>query len=301
MRVAISGSSGFVGTALRESLTADGHDVLRLVRRQPASPDEVWWDPRVGDIDPNPLEGLDAVVNLSGAGVGDRRWTKAYKDTLRSSRIHSTTILATTLSRLDTPPRVFLSASGMNVYGADRGDHLLDEDSGPGQDFLARLCHDWEHAAHPASAAGIDVCHARFTMVMDRRGGSLAKTLPLFRLGLGGTLAGGRQYWSFISLADTVRALRFLIETPGCSGPYNIAAPEPVTNAEFTRVLAHALHRPAVLPVPRFALRTAIGELSAYIAGSMRVVPTRLTGAGFKHEHPTARTVVAAALDPNVP
>lgn len=296
MQVAIAGSSGLVGTALSRSLTADGHDVLRLVRRPPASADELRWNPAAGDIDPVPLEGVDAVVNLGGAGINERRWTKGFKETLRSSRIHTTTVLATALTRLDRPPRVLISASGINFYGRDQGSRVLDEDSVAGDGFLSHLCQDWEGATEPAAAAGIAVCRTRFGLVMDRRGGSLAKMLPIFRLGLGGPLAGGQQYWSFISLPDAIRALRYLLETPGCVGPYNISGPAPVTNAEFTRVLAHGLHRPAVFPAPELALRVVIGDLTGHIVGSLRVLPSRLTEAGFQFRHPDARTVVAAAL-----
>lgn len=296
MRVAIAGSSGFLGTALSTSLTADGHEVLRLVRRPTTAPGEVHWDPVVGDIDPVPLEGLDAVVNLAGAGVGERRWTKAYKEVVRNSRIHATTILANALTRLDAPPRVFVSASGINFYGTDRGSEVLDEDAGQGTGFLNDLCRDWEAAADTAKGADIAVCRTRFGAVMDRRGGALARMLPIFRFGLGGPLAGGRQYWSFISLTDAVRALRYLIETPGSVGAYNVTAPEPVTNAEFTRVLAHALNRPAVLPVPGPALRMAVGEFADQIIGSLRVVPSRLTDSGFEFRHPDARSVINTAL-----
>lgn len=296
MRVAISGSSGFIGVALRQSLEADGHEVLRLVRRPPAEPGEISWDPAVGDVDPAPLERLDAVVNLSGAGVGDRRWSSGYKQVLRSSRIHATTILATALAGLDAPPRVFLSASGVNFYGMDRSDEILDEDATPGQGFLPQLCQEWEAAADIAEAAGVAVCHTRFGLALDRSGSSLGRMLPIFRAGLGGPLAGGRQYWSFISRTDVVRALRFLMEQRGSVGPYNVTAPEPITNAEFVRVLAHQLSRPALVPVPRLALRIALGEFSDTIAGSLRMVPARLLDAGFEFRHPDARSAVAAAL-----
>ncbi|AYY13699.1 TIGR01777 family protein [Actinobacteria bacterium YIM 96077] len=296
MRIAVAGSSGLVGTALCASLTADGHDVLRLVRRPATDSSELHWDPAIGDVDPNPLEGIDAAVNLAGAGVGERRWSKAYKQLLRSSRIHTTAFLANTLAGLDDPPRVFVSASGINYYGTDRGNEVLDENSEPDGGFLAGLCRDWEEAAQAASAAGIAVCQTRFGIVLDRHQGAMSRMLPLFRWGLGGPLAGGRQYWSFISLADTVNALRFLIEKEGCAGAYNMTAPEPVTNAEFTRVLAYLLSRPALLPAPWLALRIALGEFAHEIAGSLRVVPTRLTESGFTHQHPTARSAIAHAL-----
>ncbi|NDL57247.1 TIGR01777 family oxidoreductase [Phytoactinopolyspora mesophila] len=301
MRIAISGSSGFVGTALRTSLVQDGHEVLRLVRRAPAGPDEVRWDPVVGDIDPAPLEGLDAAVNLAGAGVGDRRWTKAYKTELRQSRVRATTLFAQTLAGLDAPPRVFVSASAQGIYGADREDEYLDEDSTTGQDFLARMCLDWEAATAPARDADIAVCHPRFGLIMGASGGAFKRLHTLARLGILGPLAGGHQFWSHISLTDTVRALRFLIEQSGCVGAFNITAPEPVSNAEFIRVLAHAIDRPAILPAPYFGLRIVLGEYAKYVAGSLRVVPNRLVQSGFRHEHPDARSVVAAALSPNTP
>lgn len=297
MRVAICGSSGFVGTALLASLAADGHEVLRLVRRPPSAPNELRWDPAVGDIDPVPLEGLDAVVNLSGAGVGDRRWTKAYKNELYYSRVRTTTILARALANLDAPPPVFVSASAIGIYGVDRGSDVLDEDSSLGDDFLARLTRSWEAAADEAKNAGIAVCHPRFGLIMDRSGGAMKRMLPLFRAGIAGPLAGGRQFWSHVSLEDTVRALCFLIEQPGCVGAYNITAPRPVTNAEFTRILASAVHRPALLPVPYVALRLVLGEYAANVAGGLYVQPTRLATSGFEFQHPDATSVVNAALN----
>lgn len=296
MRVAIAGSSGLIGTALRESLLSDGHEVVRLVRRSPASADELAWDPAAGELDPAGLDGLDAVVNLAGAGIGDRRWTREYKRLLLESRVQATSLLATTIAQLDRPPRVFVSASGINAYGDDRDAEVLDEDAEAEDSFLARLCRDWEAAAQPARDADVAVCHTRFGIVVAAEGGALSRMFPLFRFGLGGRLAGGEQYWSFVSLVDAIRAVRFLIEQPGCVGPYNITAPQPVTNAEFTRVLAHSLNRPAVLPVPGIALRLALGEFAETIAGSLYVVPKRLVEAGFEHRHPDARSAVQAAI-----
>jgi uncharacterized protein (TIGR01777 family) len=297
MKVAITGSSGLIGTALRSSFAADGHEVLRLVRRPAESPDEIQWDPATGWLDPARLEGVEAVVNLAGAGTGDHRWTRSYKQMIRNSRVAATTTLVRALAQLSEPPRVFVSQSGIDVYGTGHGSDVIDEDEPPGGgSFLAGVAWDWEAAAAPAADADIAVCYTRTGIVMTRLGGALAEMLPLFRLGLGGPLAGGEQYWCYVSLADAVAALRFLVETHGCSGPYNVTAPEPVTNAEFTRVLGKVLGRPAILPVPEFALRIGLGQSADRAVTSLRVVPARLAGAGFVHRHPDARSVVAAAL-----
>jgi hypothetical protein len=297
MKVAITGSSGLIGTALRASLAADGHEVLRLVRRPAESVDEISWDPGAGQLDPAALEGTEAVVNLAGAGTGDHRWTRSYKKTIHDSRVNATRTLVSALVQMSERPRVLVSQSGVDVYGVGHGSDVIDEDELPGEgSFLCSVARDWEAAASPAAAADIAVCHSRTGIVMTRMGGALAEMLPLFRLGLGGPLAGGEQYWSHISLADTVRALRFLTETHGCAGPYNVTCPEPVTNAEFTRVLGKALSRPAILPVPEFALRIGLGESADRAVNSLRVVPARLVDAGFEHQHPDAPSVVAAAL-----
>jgi uncharacterized protein len=297
MKVAITGSSGMIGTALCTSLAVDGHEVFRLVRRAAQSADEISWDPAAGQLDPTQLEGVEAVVNLAGAGTGDHRWTRSYKRTIRDSRVGATTTLVRALVQLSEPPRVLVSQSGIDVYGDGHGSEVIDEDELPGQGgLLASVAQDWEAAASPAAAADIAVCHTRTGIVMSRLGGALAEMLPLFRFGLGGPLAGGEQYWSYISLPDTVAAMRFLMETHGCSGPYNVTAPEPVTNAEFTRVLGKAVSRPAILPLPEFALRIGLGESAERAVTSLRVVPARLLGAGFVHQHPDAPSVVAAAL-----
>ncbi|HXU96942.1 MAG TPA: TIGR01777 family oxidoreductase [Jiangellaceae bacterium] len=297
MRVAITGSSGVIGTALRSSLATDGHDVLRLVRRPAESAGEIQWDPAAGWLDPARLEGVEAVVNLAGAGTGDHRWTRSYKQTIRHSRISATTTLVRALAQLSERPRVLVSQSWIHVYGDGHGSDVIDEDEPPGEGgLLASVALDWEAAAVPAAEADIAVCYTRTGIVMTRLGGVLAEMLPLFRLGLGGPLAGGEQYWSYVSLPDTVAAMRFLMETHGCSGPYNLTGPEPVTNAEFTRVLAKAMGRPAILPVPEFALRIGLGMSAERAVDSLRVVPARLVEAGFEHQHPNAPSVVGAAL-----
>jgi uncharacterized protein len=296
MRVAITGSSGMIGTALRASMAADGHEVLRLVRRPPQATDEIPWDPAVGQLELAPLQGVEAVVNLAGANVGSRRWTAAYKQTLRDSRLAATNTLVAAITALDDRPRVLVSMSAAGYYGIGHGTELIDDDEPAGDGFLADMCVDWEAATTPAEKADIAVCHPRAHMVMSRRGGAIARMLPWFRKGLGGPLAGGRHYWSPVSLDDVVRALRFLTETHGCSGPYNVAAPEPVTNAEFSRVLAQALGRPTLLPVPEFALRIRYGDFADDILGSWRLAPNRLLDAGFDFADPDAPSVVAAAL-----
>lgn len=296
MRVAIAGSSGLIGSALRGSLAADGHEVVRLVRRSPEAPGEVQWDPERGQLQPESLDGTDAVVNLGGAPIIGHRWTDSYRKVILSSRANATHTLAETLPKLEHPPRVFVSASAVHLYGIEHGPEVMDEEEAPGSGFLARVCEQWEAAAQPAADAGVAVCHPRFGLVMSRHGGLLARMLRRFRAGFGGPLGSGEQYWSHISLVDTVRALRFLIETPGCIGPYNFTAPEPVKNAEFARVVAHRLGRPTLLPVPAVALQIRYGAMAIYPLASLRVLPGRLLAAGFTFEHPTARNVVAAAL-----
>lgn len=296
MRVAITGSSGLIGTALRGSLIADGHEVVRLVRRQPMAPDEVHWNPSRGRIDLADLEGLDAAVNLAGAPIGARRWTSSYKKTILASRTNATHVLATALAKLDHPPRVLVSASAVLVYGLHHGREFLDEDELPGASFLASVCAQWEATAEPATTGDIAVCHPRFGIVISRRGGALARMLPWFRAGLGGPIGGGNQYWSTVSLVDAVRGVRFLLETPGCTGPYNVTTPTPVTNAEFARVLAYTLRRPTLLPLPPFAVRARFGEIAEDLLASYRAVPRRLLESGFSFDHPDTRSIVASAL-----
>lgn len=296
MLVAVGGSSGFIGSALVAELTAAGHDVVRLVRHRPAAANEAQWDPEQGVVPLARLAGVEAVVHLGGINVGSRRWTRRFKKQLHHSRIRSTTVLASALTGLAARPRVFVSASAMGYYGPDRGREVLDEESEPGDGFLAQLCVDWEHAAAPARAADIAVCHPRFGLVLGPGGGALKPLLPLFKAGLGGQFGNGEQFWSPVSLNDTVRALRFLIEQHGCVGPYNVCCPEPVSNGEFSRVLAAELHRPRLLPVPGFGLQIALGEASSELLGSLRIVPSRLTDAGFTFEQPDVRAILRAAL-----
>ncbi len=300
MRVAMSGASGFLGSALSRDLLADGHEVLRLVRREPRAADETRWDPYAGAAQPGlsaALEGVDAVVHLAGAGVGDRRWTAAYKRRIRDSRVIGTTALAQVLAGLDSPPGVLVSGSAVGFYG-EGGERELDETSPVGGGFLGPLVRDWEAATGPAEQAGIRVAHARSGLVLDARGGLLGKLLPLFRLGLGARLGDGRQWMSWISLADHVAAMRLLIERAEMSGPVNLVGPEPVRNLDFTRAVARQVHRPAVLAVPAFALRLALpgfADESALV--SQRVRPARLDAAGFGFRHRTLPVALAEVLE----
>lgn len=296
MRVAVSGSSGLIGTALSEALRQGGHEAVRLVRGSPHPPD-VGWDPGAGVVDGDGLAGIDAVVNLSGAGIGDRRWTPARRALLVSSRVDSTALLCRAVSRLDPPPQVLLNASAVGVYG-DRGDEVLTESSAPGSGFLAGLCQEWEQATHPAAEAGIRTVHLRSGVVLSARGGALARQLPLFRLGLGGRLGPGRQWMSWVSLEDEVGAILFLLAHGEVSGPVNVVAPEPVRNDLFTSALARALHRPALLAVPAPALRLALGRGLAdeAILASQRVVPAALKAAGYRFHHDEVDSALRAAL-----
>ena len=294
--IAITGSSGLIGSALRQRLDQGGHRVLRLVRGEATGPEDRVWDPAAGRLDPAALEGVDAVVNLAGAGIGDRRWSAEQKRLLADSRVHGTTLLAETMAAMTTPPPVLLSGSAIGYYG-DRGDQLLTESSEPGRSFLSQLCLSWEAATAAAEQAGVRVAHLRTGIVLDRAGGALAKMLPLFRFGLGGRMGSGRDYWSWISLQDEVEAMVFLL-TNEVRGAVNLTAPNPATNAELTRALAAAVHRPALVPVPRFGPRLLLGaELAdALLFTSARVSPQALLDAGYPFHHPDLASALQAAL-----
>lgn len=301
MHVVISGSSGLIGGALAASLLADGHRVTRLVRREPQTrvdgSAEARWDPRAEAVavDPAVLDGADAVVGLAGAGVGDRRWTAAYKNEIRESRVRGTGALAAAIRGCEKPPRVFVSGSAVGYYG-ETGQAVVDESGGPGRDFLAGVCQEWEAAADGARAAGTRVVTTRLGIVVSGAGGAMGRLLPLARAGLGGRLGGGRQYWSYLSLPDTVRALRHLIDTESVSGPVNMTTPHPATNRDITAAIGRALHRPTVLSVPGFALRLVLGEFAEGILMSQRVVPGRLLDSGFTFEHPTFEAALDSAI-----
>lgn len=298
--VLLSGASGMLGKALRQALDARGTEILQLVRREPAATDELKWNPAGAQpiADSERLECLDAAVHLSGANVAAHRWTSAYKREIVASRVDSTQALAAALAKLRQPPKLLLAASATGIYG-DRGDEILDERSGPGKGFLADLCRQWEAAAQPAGDAGIRVVNLRFGVVLGPGEGALGKLLPLFRFGLGGRLGSGRQWMSWVALADAVAAILFAMDTATLSGPVNVTAPDPVTNAEFTRALARAVHRPAILPAPAFALRLALGEMAdEALLASQRAVPARLIEAAFGFTSPTIGEALKAALGP---
>ena len=295
MRVAVTGASGLIGSALVPALRARGDDVLRLVRRTAAAPDEVAWDPSRGWVDAARLDGVDAVVHLAGAGVGDKRWTDSYKAEIRDSRVEGTRTIATTIANMSNKPSVLVSGSAIGYYG-DTGDHEVTEKSPQGAGFLADVVADWEAAARPAQDADIRTCFARTGLVVSDKGGAWKRLLPIFKLGLGGKIGSGRQYWSFISLRDEVAALTALIDNTAYAGPVNLTAPHPVTNAEVTAAMGRVLGRPTLLPVPSFALKVALGEFSEDVLGSQRVLPDVLRDHGFGWQDATIDEAIRATV-----
>jgi uncharacterized protein (TIGR01777 family) len=294
MRIAVSGASGFVGSALVPALEAAGHDVSRLVRRQAGDASEISWDPAAGILDPAALAGVDAIVNLSGATI-ERRWTETRKREIVDSRVGTTSLLARTAAALEPRPAVFLCAGGAGVYG-DRGDEVLTEDSPSGAGFLADVCRAWEAAADPAREAGIRVVNFRHGIVLAEGGGALARLLTPFRLGVGGRIGSGRQWWSWVAMPDVVGAYSFALDG-ALSGAVNLCAPNPVTNEQLTNALGRALRRPTVLPLPAFAARLAFGEMAdELLLGGQRALPARLLDAGFAFATPTIDEALAQAL-----
>jgi uncharacterized protein len=285
VRVAVTGASGLIGTALVARLRAGGHDVVRLVRRSAAAPDEVSWDPAAGTVDAAGLAGVEGAVHLAGAGVGDHRWTAAYKQQILDSRVQGTATLVAALVRLDPQPQVLVSGSAQGFYG-DRGEQTLTEDSPGGTGFLSDVVREWEAATEPAVAAGIRVVKLRSGLVMAPGGGAFGRLLPLARLGLAGPLGSGRQWWSWITLTDEVAAIEHLLTASTLAGPVNCCAPNPGRNADVVRAVAAAMHRPALLPAPAFALRAVLGEFSQEVLASTRMLPQRLLDDGFPFTHP---------------
>ena len=283
MKIVVSGSHGLVGKALLKSLTDDGHEVFRLVRHEPTfGAPEIWWDPSEGRIDAAHLEGLDVVVHLAGESIASGRWTEEKKRAILESRVKGTVLLSEALARLSRPPSIFLSASAIGYYG-DRDDELLTEQSSPGNDFLAKVCTEWEAATRAAVEKGIRTVHTRFGIILDDKGGALAKMLTPFRMGIGGRIGSGKQWMSWIALDDVVSGLKFLMGETSTRGPVNFVAPNPVTNAEFTKTLGRVLSRPTLLPVPEFGVRLAFGEMAdALLLSSQRVEPSVLKSKGFE-------------------
>ncbi|HSH61161.1 MAG TPA: TIGR01777 family oxidoreductase [Acidimicrobiales bacterium] len=286
MNVLVSGAGGLIGSALVPSLESDGHTVRRLVRGR-AEGHDVSWDPSGGTIDVDALQGSDAVVHLAGESIAAHRWSDEQKARIRDSRIRGTSLLADSLAKLPTPPQVLVSSSAIGYYG-DRGEEELTEDSGPGDDFLADVCVQWEAATEPAEQVGVRVVHIRTGIVLAPGGGSLKRQVRIFKLGLGGRIGSGRQYVSWISLDDEIGAIRHLLGTATARGPHNLVSPGAVTNAELTKTLARVLSRPALLPVPAFALDVVLGEgLARSLAlASQRVVPARLLETEYEFGHP---------------
>lgn len=296
MKIAVTGASGLIGSHLVAELRADGHDVVTLVRRKPRQPGEVFWDPAAGLLDPVQLHGVEAAVHLAGAGIGDRRWTDKYKATVLSSRVESTRLFATTLAMLEPLPTLLLSASAIGFYG-DTGDRIVDETSPAGTGFLATVCQAWEHAGEAAVRAGIRVCQLRSGIVLSAAGGALRKQLRLYQAGLGGPLGSGRQYQSWVSMADELGAIRFLLDVPDVHGPVNLVSPNPTRQQQFAVALGRAVHRPALLRTPGFAIRLALGAFAdeGVLAGQ-RVAPTVLQRLGYRFVHPSLDAALTAAL-----
>ena len=293
----MAGASGFLGTRLVDCLTADGHQVTRLVRRPPRTPVERQWNPSAAQLDPQCVADADAVVNLAGAGVGDKRWNDEYKQLIRTSRVDSTTTLAVTIAGLpaDDRPAVLLNSSAVGWYG-NTGDRTVEEDAPAGEGFLADVCRVWEAATRPAEDAGVRVVRLRTGLPLHRDGGMLKPQLLPFRLGVGGKLGNGRQWLPWISLRDWLDGVTFLLGRDDLAGPVNVVGPAPVTNAEFTRELARRLHRPAIMPIPALALKVALGGFAHEALTSTRVLPGVLGRAGFAWTHPDLPGALRAAL-----
>ncbi|MFC1587227.1 TIGR01777 family oxidoreductase [Planctomycetota bacterium] len=287
MKIAITGASGLIGTALTSYLTAEGHEVVPLVRKQVApGKGRIHWNPAAGVLETAQLEGINAVVHLAGENVVLGRWTAAKKKRIRDSRINGTRLLAATLAKLENPPEVLISASAIGYYG-NRGEEILTEDSTQGANFLSQVCVEWEGATAAAQEKGIRTVFMRISMVLSKAGGALGKMLPPFKLGLGGRLSHGRQYNSWIAIDDLLRAVSFILTNKNITGPVNFGAPNPVTNIEFTKTLGRVLRRPTVFLVPAFAVRLLFGEVGdALFLASMRMLPRKLVDMNFEFSYP---------------
>jgi uncharacterized protein (TIGR01777 family) len=285
LEVLVSGASGLLGSALVPALRNEGHQVRRLTRSGDSSEDTVRWDPSAGTIDAAGLEGVNAVVHLAGENIVGR-WTEAKKARIHDSRVQGTGLLAETLAGLSTPPEVMVSVSASGYYG-DRGNELLTEESAPGNNFLAGLCQEWEASADPAREAGIRVVHPRVGIVLSAEGGALGTTLPIFKLGGGGRIGSGGQYWSWIAIDDVIGAILYTLTTDSLEGPVNVTVPDPPTNAEYTRTLGRILGRPTVFPLPAPVARLALGQVAdELLLASQRIEPTRLKESSYSYRYP---------------
>ena len=297
MKVLVSGSSGLVGSALVSSFAADGRQIVRLVRAVAARADEIEWHPTEGTIDASALEGLDAVVHLAGENIASRRWSERQKARIRTSRVHSTRLLCDALAKRESPPKVLICASAIGYYG-DRGDETLDETSTMGTSFLSEICQNWEAATESARAKGIRVVHLRFGVVLSAAGGALAKMLLPFKLGLGGIVGSGQQYWSWIDLNDVVGVISHSLTHEQLSGPVNAVSPNPASNRDFTKALGRVLRRPTIFPIPAFAARILLGEMAdELLLASARVVPTALKKSGFEFQYPNLEDALKHAVE----
>jgi uncharacterized protein (TIGR01777 family) len=303
MKIVVTGSSGLIGSALVRVLSSEGeghaHEVLRLVRRDVSADDEISWDPAAGR-GPNVerLQGVDAAINLAGAGLGDHRWSDGYKKEILDSRVSSTRLLAEALANVDPNPSVLLSGSAVGFYG-DTGDRFVDEESPAAQDFAATVAREWEEAAIAASDAGIRTVFLRTGIVLSTKGGALGKVLPLFKAGVGGRLGSGNQYISWIARPDHIAAMRFLLDADDVSGPVNLTAPNPVTNRDYTKAIAAAVHRPALFAAPSIALKAVLGEFAGNVVGGQRVLPKRLVDAGFEFGYSDIEGALRALVEAN--
>ena len=295
MHIAISGSRGLVGSELVPFLTTGGHQVTHITRTQ-SDPNDVVWNPQQGQLDPADLEGIDAAVHLAGENIAGRRWNTQQKQRILDSRVNGTRLLCEKLAALQTPPQVLISASAIGLYG-DRGSEIMSETSESGEGFLPDVAEQWEAATQPAKDAGIRVVHLRFGVILSPRGGALAKMLTPFRLGGGGVVGNGKQYWSWISLDDAVSAILHALMTDSLKGPVNVVAPEPVTNLEFTKTLGRVLVRPTIIPMPGFLARLVLGEMANdLLLSSLRVAPQRLLETGFTFQHAELETALRHLL-----
>ena len=295
MKLVVAGGSGLIGSALIKDALSKKHEVIQLVRRKPKHQHEVQWNPDKFEVEIDALNDATAIINLSGAGVGDKRWTKNYKKLILTSRVNATKTLSESITRLNNPPSVFVSSSAIGFYG-DTAENAVDENAELGEGFLSDVVFNWEYAAQKVKQHKIRVVHPRTSLVMSKRGGVLKKVLPIFKLGLGGKLGNGKQFWSYISLEDEIRAIYHLINDSRLTGGVNLSTPNPVTNKEFTKSLASVLNRPAFLSVPSLALKIALGEFSIEVLGSSRVLPSKLIASGFKFNHPDILSTLNSAL-----